>query len=383
MRQYRLLGFVFLFVSSFCIFFVTTTNSQVIHHRRLWQWLPQESGPGPPPGPGPPQNQTTPAVFYFGDSIIDTGNNNNLTTEMRCNFSPYGMNFPTGVATGRFSNGRVASDYISGYFGLKSIVPAYLEPNVPLEELLSGVSFASGGSGYYHLTPKISRVRSLLEQLTFFEQYIGRVKRLVGKDKTDHLLAKGLAIVVAGCNDLFITYYGQGAQSLIYDIHNFTSMMAKSAASFVMQLHGYGARQIAVIGTPPLGCVPSQRTIKGGPHRDCAQELNYASQLFNAKLFITVDQLTHTLPNSNVFYIDIYSPFSDIMENSQDYGFEEITKGCCGTGLVEAGILCNHLTTDVCSNVSAYLFWDSFHPTQRFYKILTKMIVDSYIHRLK
>lgn len=73
----------------------------------------------------------------------------------------------------------------------------------------------------------------MLEQLTYFEQYIARAKRLVGKDKTDHLLAKGLAIVVAGNNDLLITYYGQGSQSLIYDIHNFTSMMAKSAASFV------------------------------------------------------------------------------------------------------------------------------------------------------
>ena len=111
MKQYWLLRFVFFLLSSFCIFFVTTTHSQVIHNRRLWPWLTQESGPGSPPNP-PPQNQATPALFYFGDSIIDTGNNNNLTTEMKCNFSPYGMNFPTGVATGRFSNGRVASDYI-------------------------------------------------------------------------------------------------------------------------------------------------------------------------------------------------------------------------------------------------------------------------------
>ncbi|CAH8385516.1 unnamed protein product [Eruca vesicaria subsp. sativa] len=322
---------------------MTTTHSQVIHHRRLWPWLPQDSGPGPPPDPSPPppdpspKNQTPPAVFYFGDSIIDTGNNNNLTTEMRCDFRPYGIDFPTGVATGRFSNGKVASDYISGYFGLKPIVRAYLEPNVQIEELLTGVSFASGGSGYYHLTPKISNVRSLLEQLEYFEQYIERLKRLVGKDKTDHLLAKGLAIVVAGNNDLLITYYGQGAQSLRYDIHNFTSMMANSAASFVMQLHGHGVRQIAVLGTPPLGCVPLQRTIKGGLHRDCYQDLNYASQIFNARLSIKLDQLAYALPNSNVFYIDIYSPFSDIMKNSQDYGFEEVTKGCCGTGLVEAG----------------------------------------------
>lgn len=86
------------------------------------------------------------------------------------------------------------------------------------------------------------------------------------------------------------------------------------------QLYGYGARQIAVIGTPPLGCVPSQRTLKGGLLRNCAQDLNYASQLFNAKLSITLDQLAKTLPNSNLIYIDLYSPFSDILESPQDYG---------------------------------------------------------------
>ena len=111
-----LIGFVFFLLSSFRSFFVTTTYSQVIHHRRLRPWPPPESGSGPSPGPSPsPHNKTTPAVFFFGDSIIDTGNNNNLTTEMKCNFSPYGMDFPLGVATGRFSNGKVVSDYICSY----------------------------------------------------------------------------------------------------------------------------------------------------------------------------------------------------------------------------------------------------------------------------
>ncbi|KFK44140.1 hypothetical protein AALP_AA1G220300 [Arabis alpina] len=387
MKQYwliysRLIGCVFILLSSFCIFFTTVTHSEVIHHQRIWSWPPPESGPGPPPGPSP-QNKTTPAVLFFGDSILDTGNNNDLlTTEMKCDFRPYGMNFPSGVATGRFSDGKVASDYISELFGVKSIVPAYLDPKIQPEDLLTGVSFASGGSGYYHMTPKISRVWSMLKQLTWFQQYIERVKRLVGQEKTDHLLTKGLAVVVAGSNDLFITYYGQGAQWLIYDVDHFTSMMATSAASFVMQLYGYGVKQIAVIGTPPLGCVPSQRTVKGGLPRNCAQDLNYASQLFNAKLSIALDQLAKTLPNSNLIYIDIYSPFSQIIENPQDYGFEEIKKGCCGTGLLEVGPLCNRFTPFVCSNVSSYLFWDSFHPTQRFYKILVKLLFDKYIHRL-
>lgn len=72
------------------------------------------------------------------------------------------------------------------------------------------------------------------DQLTYFEQYIARVTRLVGKKKTDQLLSKGLAIVVAGSNDLAITYYGQGAQWIKDDIHYFTSKIANSAASFVM-----------------------------------------------------------------------------------------------------------------------------------------------------
>ena len=60
-----------------------------------------------------PANQTRPpALFVFGDSIVDPGNNNALTTLIRCNFPPYGQDFPGHNATGRFSNGRVPSDIV-------------------------------------------------------------------------------------------------------------------------------------------------------------------------------------------------------------------------------------------------------------------------------
>jgi hypothetical protein len=60
-------------------------------------------------------NQTkplVPAVIIFGDSIVDPGNNNQLKTPIRCNFPPYGQNFYGHQATGRFSNGKVPSDFI-------------------------------------------------------------------------------------------------------------------------------------------------------------------------------------------------------------------------------------------------------------------------------
>lgn len=59
-----------------------------------------------------PPGYSVPAVFVFGDSIVDTGNNNNLITQAKCNYPPYGKDFPGGQATGRFSNGRVPSDLV-------------------------------------------------------------------------------------------------------------------------------------------------------------------------------------------------------------------------------------------------------------------------------
>ena len=54
-----------------------------------------------------------PCYFVFGDSLSDAGNNNNLNTKAKANYPPYGIDFPGGVATGRFSNGRNMVDRIS------------------------------------------------------------------------------------------------------------------------------------------------------------------------------------------------------------------------------------------------------------------------------
>jgi hypothetical protein len=47
-------------------------------------------------------------------------------------------------------------------------------------------------------------------------------------------------------------------------------------------------------------------------------------------------------------------------------GFEEIDSGCCGSGYIEATILCNKFS-NLCPDPSKYLFWDSIHPTEKAY----------------
>ena len=59
-----------------------------------------------------PENGTIPAVIVFGDSIVDAGNNNNLVTVAKSNYPPYGRDFSGGIPTGRFSNGKIPSDFI-------------------------------------------------------------------------------------------------------------------------------------------------------------------------------------------------------------------------------------------------------------------------------
>jgi hypothetical protein len=50
-------------------------------------------------------------LFVFGDSLVDVGNNNHLSTMAKSNFYPYGIDY-NGGSTGRFSNGKSLIDFI-------------------------------------------------------------------------------------------------------------------------------------------------------------------------------------------------------------------------------------------------------------------------------
>lgn len=86
------------------------------------------------------------------------------------------------------------------------------------------------------------------------------------------------------------------------------------------EIYKLGARRIAVLGAPPIGCVPSQRTLAGGIVRECAEKYNDAAKLFNLKLSKELDSLGHNSPNSKIVYIDAYTPLLDIILNYQKYG---------------------------------------------------------------
>jgi hypothetical protein len=57
--------------------------------------------------------QMVPAVFVFGDSLVDVGNNNYLKVSLaKADFPHNGIDFPTKKPTGRFTNGKNAADFL-------------------------------------------------------------------------------------------------------------------------------------------------------------------------------------------------------------------------------------------------------------------------------
>ncbi|XP_075082152.1 GDSL esterase/lipase EXL3-like [Nicotiana tabacum] len=154
-----------------------------------------------------PLNKYIPAVIFFGDSNVDTGNNNGLKTIVEANFLPYGQDFMGGKPTGRFNNGKAPPDLLVEELGIKELLSAYLDPNLQVEDLITGVNFASGRAGYDPLTSEILKVVSLSGQLEMFKEYIIKLKEIVGEDRKNEILANSLFILVIGSNDITNTYF--------------------------------------------------------------------------------------------------------------------------------------------------------------------------------
>ncbi|KAE8693472.1 GDSL esterase/lipase EXL3 [Hibiscus syriacus] len=328
-----------------------------------------------------PNNETIPAVFVFGDSIVDPGNNNNLPTIAKGNFLPYGRDFKGGP-TGRFSNGKVPSDIIAEEFGVKDLVPAYLDTKVKLQDLLTGVSFASGAAGYDPQTAKTANVISMSDQLELFKECIKKIEAAVGKERTATIVSKAIYIVCTGSNDVSNTYFTLPFRRAHYDINAYSDFVAGYASQFLQDLYGLGARRIGLIGLPPIGCVPSQRTLGGGKNRDCYEAENQLASAYNAKLSGVIDKLktVFTLPDTKLIFLDIYYPLLSLIENPGKYGFEVTTVGCCGTGLIEASVFCNPTSIPLsCKDASKYVFWDGYHPSEKAYKILTPAIIQMHL----
>ncbi|XP_010260395.1 PREDICTED: GDSL esterase/lipase At5g45950-like [Nelumbo nucifera] len=304
-------------------------------------------------------------VLVFGDSSVDPGNNNHLATSFKGNFPPYGKDFFDALPTGRFSDGRLATDFIAEALGYTKIIPGFLDRNLKVEDLLHGVSFASAASGYDDLTANLTNVLSFSKQIEYFKHYKLHMGRFVGQKKAEEITQHALFILSMGTNDFIQNYYLEPTRSKQYNLEEYLDYLTKCMADDIKALHALGARRFVIVGVPPLGCMPLVKTLMGAT--TCVDSYNNAALLFNSKVRNLLPRLGTSLGVKAAF-VDAYAIIQRTMNNPSKYGFTEASKGCCGSGTIEFGETCRGMST--CEDPHKYVFWDAVHPTEQMYRIV-------------
>ncbi|KAI3746286.1 hypothetical protein L6452_08713 [Arctium lappa] len=315
-----------------------------------------------------------PALCFFGDSVMDAGNNNYLTSMLRADFLPYGRDFVTHKPTGRFCNGKLAADYTAEYLGFPTYPPPYLS-RADEKTLLTGANFASAGSGYFDMTAQLYQAISLPRQLSYYRKWQKRVVALVGNDEANTIFSGGIHILSAGSSDFLQNYYVNPFLNRLYTPAQFSDVLMKSYYSFVKNLYSLGVRRIGVTSLPPAGCLPAAITLFGFGTNKCMAKFNDHAMLFNNKLNATSQYLMDRYLDLKLVVFDIYQPLLDMITKPTDKGFCESRRGCCGTGTLETSLLCNMRSIGTCSNATGYVFWDGYHPSEAANEILAQNLL--------
>lgn len=94
------------------------------------------------------------------------------------------------------------------------------------------------------------------------------------------------------------------------------------------ELLDLGVTKFAVLGIPPIGCVPKVRTSFGGKSRDCGADHNKLAQLYNSKLSRELQRLTSSNNGTKLIYVNIYDTLLDLMQNPEKNGTSHFARIC-------------------------------------------------------
>ncbi|WOG86529.1 hypothetical protein DCAR_0205740 [Daucus carota subsp. sativus] len=303
-----------------------------------------------------------PCYFIFGDSIVDNGNNNGLVTQAKVNYPPYGVDFPGGIATGRFSNGENTADIIGKLLGFANYTPPFATARG--REILEGVNYGSGGAGI-----RAETGRNLGERISLDQQLLNHgitVSRIIGfqgnKTFTKDYLSKCIYIVNMGSNDYLNNYFmpQQYSSSRMYTPDEYAEVLIRQYAKQLEALYNYGARKVAIFGLGLLGCTPAEISIFGANESGCVDEVNAAVTLFNERIKPLVDDLNSNLADANFIFIN--NTNHSLESPTSDDSMVSSTPCCIASGSFGKGQCKPNLPP--CSNRDVYIFWDEFHTTE-------------------
>ncbi|GJV84358.1 GDSL esterase/lipase-like protein [Tanacetum coccineum] len=303
-----------------------------------------------------------PAVYVLGASMVDVGNNNYLPLSLaKANFPHNGLDYPDRKSTGRFSNGMNFADFFANKIGLPTS-PPYLSLNSDATPPITGVSFASGGSGILNETGKTYiQVIPLAQQINYFSLVRNKLIQQLGQSNAQKHLSKSIFLFAFGTNDM-LAYFNNGSTiPKQYTQQQYVDLIVSTFKGLLKMLYGLGARKMVVAGVGPLGCYPLKRKlIKDG---ECDVAVDFWSARYNDGLKLMLRDLKSESKDMNYVYFDMYGAMTNLFQNPKTYGFTDIKEACCGLGKLNADVPCVP-TSSYCTNRKNHVFWDLIHTTE-------------------
>lgn len=310
-------------------------------------------------------------VYFFGDSLTDSGFNDGLTP-----FLPPGK-APTFTTFGGFTWSQFIAHDIKGF-----PFPVYPGPSVPdlitnnsievhppeVTGTLTGVDYAAAGSTTNSTGFIETYAPSLHQQIAFYLSSIPQGQRL-----DPH----AVFFIWSGAND-FLVALSTSPFPTELQLLMVAQTAAQNIANEVAELAARGARRVVVISLPDFGLSPFANSL---PVPGAPATLKTLSFTFNSMLNT---QLAHVITRFGIkiLYVDVYELLNKVVNatklgqpfvvGGQSFLFVNYTTPACGTGV--SAILCPSTAPN------NFIFADSVHPTGMTHHVIALEVEELMKH---
>lgn len=312
-------------------------------------------------------------IYVFGDSLSDTENLLNATTNAQESAAAFGLDIPIippnpPYFEGRFSNGEIWIDNLATELDLDLTPATELSVVTPGSDISSPVTVVEGNpvvSPFFNgstINQSVNFAYGLatteIDGISELGEFIPGMEQQVGFFVEDHLQAEQTA-------DADALYVLWGGSNDYLDAANNSEEVVENIETEIESLYDIGAREFLIANIPDLGTIPEADNPELAVDPETLTQLSNTHNLF---LDSSVEELNDTLTGADIKVLDASSLFGDIIANPDEFGLTNVDESFLDptTFMPTAG-----------ANPDEFLFYDTVHPTAAVHALVADLALET------
>lgn len=301
-------------------------------------------------------------LYVFGDSLSDNGSDFNISKAINAINPAFPLVPAAPGSNGRFSNGKVAVDYLADGLGLP-LTAHYQGPAFLGAPHGSGTNYAQGGATSGTINASLPGTLTI-GPTTVPTGFNGVTTQIADyKSLTAAADPNALYVVWGGANDFVhlgsvptAPGCGTGAAAAV-------CTAVTNIAAAVTSLVAMGAVHIVVPNLPDLG--KTAQSIAGGPIVQAGATALAVG--YNTGLASAIGAIAGAT-GADIKLFDVFTFFDSVLDDAAAYGFTNTTDAC----LIGPADSINSVISPACAAAGPdqYIFWDGIHPTTKAHQFL-------------